>query len=56
MCAVELGNNLIEPQVIKGFLAALYYRNFLQHKLLLHFEDVPLATQRNTWLQHNRAP
>jgi hypothetical protein len=54
-CGV-LGNNLIGPYVIKGSLAALYYKNSLENELLLHLEDVSLATQRQTWLQYETAP
>jgi hypothetical protein len=38
-----LDNNLIGAHVIEGSLAS-YYRNFLENELLLHIENVPLAT------------
>jgi hypothetical protein len=39
-----LGNNLIGPHVIEGCIRAPYQRNFLENELLLHLENVPLAT------------
>jgi hypothetical protein len=39
-----LGDNVIGPHVIEDRLAALYYRNFPENKLLLYLEDVTLAT------------
>lgn len=32
------------------------YRNFLENKLLLYIEDVPLASGRQMWLWHDTAP
>jgi hypothetical protein len=40
----------------EGCLTALYCRNFLENELFLYSEDVPLATQRQEWLQHYGAP
>jgi hypothetical protein len=30
--------------LVRDVLTAQYYRNFLENELLLHLEDVPLAT------------
>jgi hypothetical protein len=54
-CGV-LGNNLIGPHVIEGRLTAPFFRNFLENELPLNLEDVPLATRRRMWLQHDEAP
>jgi hypothetical protein len=53
-CGV-LDSNLTGPRVIEGRLTAPYYSNFLENKLQLHLEDVPLATRRRMWLQHDGA-
>lgn len=45
-----LGNTLIAVQVIERRLTALSYRNFLEIKLLLYIEDVPLASGGQMWL------
>jgi hypothetical protein len=39
-----LGNNVMGPHVIEGWLTVLYYRYFLENKLLLYLEDAPHAT------------
>jgi len=50
-----LGSNLNGPHVIEGYLAALYYRNFLENELPLYLKDMPLVTQGQMWL-HDGLP
>jgi hypothetical protein len=45
-----LGKNLIAPHVKERRLMAPYYKDYLENKLLLHLEDVPLATRKLTSL------
>ena len=54
-CGV-LSNTFIAPHVIKWRLTAPSYRNFLENKLPLYIEDVPLAPWGQMWLWHDRAP
>jgi hypothetical protein len=48
-----LDNNLIGPHVVEERLTAPYCMNFLENKLPLHLEDVPIATRRRMWLQRD---
>jgi hypothetical protein len=54
-CGV-IHNYLIGPHFIKGRLASVQHRNFLQYELPLLLEDAPLASRVRMWLQHAGAP
>jgi hypothetical protein len=43
-CGVEYYATICLAHIIEGRLTAPYYRNYLEKKLMVNLEDVPLAT------------
>ena len=51
-----IGNHLLGPVLHPQCLNGETYRTFLQNMLPPLLENVPLAVQETTWLQHDGAP
>jgi hypothetical protein len=51
-----INNQLLGPFILEGYLTADYYLHFLQDKLTLLLEDVPLQATLNMWLQNDSIP